>query len=62
MSHYLDKILLKLKKILKMPNRIIIAKQMGIIQAVKPIIEKLEAVDFRISEKLKKQILDKASE
>ncbi len=38
------------------------AKEVGIITVVKPIIEKLESVDFRISEKLKKQILDKAGE
>ena len=41
---------------------IIKAKEKGIIEVIKPILEKLEAVQFRISLKLKKQILDKVGE
>jgi predicted nucleic acid-binding protein len=38
------------------------AKENGIIETIKPILEKLEMVQFRISPKLKKQILDKVGE
>lgn len=41
---------------------IIKAKENGIIETIKPILEKLEMVQFRISPKLKKQILDKVGE
>ena len=41
---------------------IIKAKENGIIERLKPILEKLEKVRFRISPKLKKQILDKVGE
>ncbi len=41
---------------------IIKAKENGIIETLKPILEKLEKVRFRISPKLKKQILDKVGE
>ena len=41
---------------------IIKAKEQGLIDAVKPLIEKLEIVGFRISEKLKNQILKRVNE
>ncbi|MGB0932525.1 MAG: DUF3368 domain-containing protein [Chitinophagales bacterium] len=41
---------------------IIKAKEIGVIEKVKPLIEKLESVEFRISEKLKNQILKKVKE
>jgi predicted nucleic acid-binding protein len=38
------------------------AKEIGVINRVKPLIEKLEKVDFRMSERLKKQILERVGE
>ncbi|MGB1243625.1 MAG: DUF3368 domain-containing protein [Chitinophagales bacterium] len=41
---------------------IIKAKEIGVVEKVKPFIEKLESVEFRISERLKSQILKKVKE
>jgi predicted nucleic acid-binding protein len=41
---------------------IVEAKNAGIINAVKPLITKIKKTNFRISEELEKQILDKAGE
>jgi predicted nucleic acid-binding protein len=38
------------------------AKEIGVINRVKPLIEKLEKVDFRMSERLKNQILERVGE
>ena len=38
------------------------AKEIGAINRVKPLIEKLEKVDFRMSERLKNQILERVGE
>jgi len=38
------------------------AKEMGLINRIKPLIEKLERVDFRISGRLKNQILERVGE
>ena len=38
------------------------AKEIGVINRIKPLIEKLEKVDFRMSERLKNQILERVGE
>ncbi|WP_394349357.1 DUF3368 domain-containing protein [Phaeodactylibacter luteus] len=38
------------------------AKEIGVINRVKPLIEKLEKVDFQMSERLKNQILERVGE
>ena len=38
------------------------AKEIGLINRIKPLIEKLEKVDFRMSERLKNQILERVGE
>lgn len=49
-------------KIIGVLGVIIIAKEKGIIDNVRPLIDRLEDVDFRMSEKLKKQILKRVKE
>jgi len=38
------------------------AKETGVVDRIKPLIEKLEKLDFRISAKLKAQILERVGE
>jgi predicted nucleic acid-binding protein len=38
------------------------AKEIGLIEKVKPILDKLEKIEFRISSKLKEEILKRADE
>jgi len=41
---------------------VIRAKEIGLINRIKPLIEKLEKADFRMSERLKNQILERVGE
>lgn len=49
-------------KILGILGVMIRAKEIGLITQIKPLIEKLEKVDFRIAKRLKNQILERVGE